>query len=323
MTLDLTLNKKRLARRRPALRSALGAALLGAGFVLSVAGTLVGAAPTAQAASAGLHVEEIVRFPSQDADVTGGAPTTLQGRLLRPSGSGPHPAVVLLHGCSGLYAKSGRVSSRHVWWATTLQRQGYEVLMVDSFGPRGIEQVCTLKQRSVRASVERKRDAWGALAYLRGRPEVDKERIAVMGWSQGGGTALAAFGATDEGPTANGGGFRAAIAFYPGCGSALRDEDWQPDGPLLLLVGEKDDWTPAKTCVELTKRDSVKDRTELVVYPDAYHGFDAPDAPVRKRKDIPNAPGGAAHFGTNPDARQDAINRVSNFLNERLREGRG
>ncbi|WP_085554949.1 dienelactone hydrolase family protein [Azospirillum agricola] len=280
-------------------------------------------APSAARAASGVHAEEIVRFPSQDADLTGGAPTTLTGRLLRPAGSGPHPSVVLLHGCGGLYAKStGRVSPRHVWWATTLQRQGYEVLMVDSFGPRGVSDLCTAKERPVRASVERKRDAWAALAYLRHRPEVDRGRIAVMGWSQGAGTVLAAFGAGEDGPAGSEeGGFRAAIAFYPGCKTPLGDEDWQPDGPLLMLVGEKDDWNPPQSCVELSKRDVVKERMELVVYPNAYHGFDAPDAPVRKRKDLATVPGGTAHVGTDEDARNDAIARVTSFLNERLRAG--
>ncbi len=293
------------------------------GVALCAGAATLGVSATGHAAS-GVHAEEIVRFPSHDADLTGGPPTTLTGRLLRPAGTGPHPSVVLLHGCGGLYAKTGRVSPRHVWWATTLQQQGYEVLMVDSFGPRGVVDVCTSKDRPVRASVERKRDAWAALAYLRNRSEVDHDRIALMGWSQGGGTVLAAYGAGEDGPAAKeGGGFRAAVAFYPGCSAPLRNDDWRPDGPLLMLVGEKDDWTPPQSCVELLKRDEVKERTELVVYPNAYHGFDAPDAPVRKRKDLATAPGGTAHFGTNEAARKDAITRVTNFLNERLRDGRG
>ena len=109
----------------------LGAALC-AGIGIFAAGMAIPAV-TAQAA-VGVHAEEIVRFPSADGDLTGGAPTMLTGRLLRPSGAGPHPAVVMLHGCGGLYARNGRVSPRNVWWATHLQRQGYEVLMVDSFG---------------------------------------------------------------------------------------------------------------------------------------------------------------------------------------------
>ncbi|PWC33681.1 dienelactone hydrolase family protein [Azospirillum sp. TSO35-2] len=276
---------------------------------------------TAQAA-VGVHAEEIVRFPSTDGDLTGGAPTTLTGRLLRPAGNGPHPAVVLLHGCGGLYARSGRVSQRHIWWATTLQQQGYEVLMVDSFGPRNVTEVCTvpLKERNVRAAMERKRDAWAALAFLRKRPEVDHDRIGLIGWSQGASTVLAAFGAGDNGPAGTeDGGFRAAVAFYPGCKAPLSEEGWQPDGPLLMLIGGKDDWTPAQPCIDLAARDGTKERTDLVVYPDAYHGFDAPDAPLRKRQDLATAPSGTAHVGTNEDARADAIQRVMTFFKEKLR----
>ncbi|WP_376957628.1 dienelactone hydrolase family protein [Azospirillum sp. A26] len=306
------------------LAAVLGAVLYaGAGGiaagVIAVGGLTLSAAP-AQAA-VGVHAEEIVRFPSVDGDLTGGRPTMLSGRLLRPAGNGPHPAVVMLHGCGGLYARNGRVSPRHVWWATHLQRQGYEVLMVDSFGPRDVEEVCTtaLKDRTVRATVERKRDAWAALAFLRKRPEVDHDRIGLIGWSQGASTVMVAYGAGEDGPAGTEeGGFRAAVAFYPGCKAALSKEDWQPDGPLLLLVGGKDDWTPPESCVELSGRDGVKGKVDLVVYPDAYHGFDAPDAPVRKRKDLATAPGGTAHVGTDEDARSDAIRRVSDFFREKL-----
>ncbi|WP_245986327.1 dienelactone hydrolase family protein [Azospirillum thermophilum] len=109
------------------------------------------------------------------------------------------------------------------------------------------------------------------------------------------------------------------MAFYPGCRSFLNKEGWYPDGPLLMLLAEKDDWTPSGFCVELSKRDLVRDRTEAVVYPDAYHGFDAPDAPLRQRRDLPNVPDGTAHFGTDESARKDSIGRVTKFLQDNLR----
>lgn len=293
----------------------IGAVLLGAGLTAALA---LAAPPVARAAAAGLHAEEIVRFPSQDGDLTGAAPTTLNGRFLRPAGAGPHPAVVLLHGCAGLYNKGGRVSARHLDWALTLRDQGYAVLMVDSFGPRGIDQVCTHSEphseRAVRATVERKRDAWAALAYLQNRRDVDDGRIAVMGWSQGAGTVLAAYG-----PGGKGAGYRAAIVLYPGCRTSLKDANWQPEGPLLMLLGGKDEWTPPEPCLELASRAPVKERTEVVVYPDAHHGFDLPSSPLHKRTNLPNTPAGEATIGTNESARRDAIGRVSAFLQEQLR----
>lgn len=47
------------------------------------------------------HADEVVSFPSLDSAQTGATPTALRGLLLRPSGAGPFPAVVALHGCTG------------------------------------------------------------------------------------------------------------------------------------------------------------------------------------------------------------------------------
>ena len=46
---------------------------------------------------------ERVQFPSNDADLTGGSPTIIDGYLFKPLGQGPFPALVALHGCSGLF----------------------------------------------------------------------------------------------------------------------------------------------------------------------------------------------------------------------------
>lgn len=290
-----------------ALRPLLAAAALAA--VLS--------AVSAQAAAISrTNAAELVGFPSKDADIRAEGPTPLQGRIMRPLGAGPFPAVVLLHGCSGLYTKAGALSARHLWWARTLRDQGYLVLLVDSFGPRGISEQCTQAERRVRASVERKRDAWGALEFLNRRPDVQAGRVAVLGWSHGGGTVLTAYEAESEGT-----GYRGAVAFYPGCRVALRDPEWQPGGPLLVLIGEDDDWTPAAPCQELAGRDSVKDRLELVVYPGAHHGFDLPATPVRSHKDVIRPHGGQVHVGTNEAARADAVARVTAFLAKVLKEG--
>ena len=76
-----------------------------------------------------------VRFPSLDAAAERVA-TGLDGYLLRPEGTGRHPALVFLHGCLGLM-HLGKISSRESDWAVRLTRLGYVVLMLDSLSPRG------------------------------------------------------------------------------------------------------------------------------------------------------------------------------------------
>jgi dienelactone hydrolase len=83
--------------------------------------------------------------------------------------------------------------------------------------------------------------------------------------------------------------------------------------PLLVLVGEADDWTPAVPCRDYAARAG---RVELVAYPGAHHGFDDPASRVRQRTGLGfTADGsGRAMVGTDPAARADAIRRVTAFL---------
>jgi dienelactone hydrolase len=175
----------------------------------------------------------------------------IQGYLSRPKGAGPFPAIVLLHTCLGLPAERASIGARIATW-------GYVALFVDDFATRGLKETCTVDFNPALS------DAEGSFAYLASLPYVDPARIAAVGFSQGGDTALkiASRGA---------GGFKAAAAFYPPCanldGAALTI-------PTLILVGAKD--------AELAKRQQPG-MVKLVVYPDAAHAFDLPEFGAGRR----------------------------------------
>ena len=281
---------------------------------------------------------ETISFQSLDADLTGGKATTIEAALFKPPGAGPFAAVVLLHGCGGLYHWKGRergqLTSRHAEWAERLVKAGYVVLLPDSFTPRGVHESCTVKDRPVDSSRERPRDAYAALLWLQGQPYVKGSRVALMGWSNGGGTVLHTIAAESPARPAalDKGDFRAAVAFYPGCssssGAASRHSKnatstsssaWRTDVPLMIMQGEADDWTPAAPCHDLVAAAAKRgERIEYHGYPGAYHDFDAPNEPVHTRSGLARAKGGVAHVGTNPAARDDAFERVPVFLGERL-----
>jgi dienelactone hydrolase len=232
------------------------------------------------------------------------APAELTGWLAEPAGLGPFAAVVLLHGCSGAYTPSGKLNNRHLQWEEVLLGQGYAVLHLDSFGPRGVTQICTVQDRTIRASIERKRDAHAALAYLRTRAEIDPARIGLLGWSNGGSSVLAAM----EEP-----GFRTAVAFYPGC-RASATRSYHPAGPLLMLHGSQDNWTPPARCQEmLAAMRQAGESVEAIDYPGAYHDFDWPGRAIRTHKGV-RTESGTAISGTNEPARLDALIRVPAFL---------
>jgi dienelactone hydrolase len=242
--------------------------------------------------------------PAEHVRLPGPGGTMLDAALVRPAAADPSkPAVVALHGCGGPYAE------RDGQWAAALAKAGHAVLLPDSFGSRGLESQCRVKDRTVRPERERRDDAIAAGAWLRAQPGVAPGGIVLMGWSNGGQTVLAT---AKDGIGLPPGLFLRYVAFYPGCAAASRDEAWRPAAPVLALVGELDDWTPVAPCKILARR--VGPAFGLIIYPDAYHDFDAPNRAVRVLSGLPNTLGGVARAGTNPAAREDALTRVPGWI---------
>lgn len=240
----------------------------------------------------------------------------LQAALYRPQGTGPFPAVVALHGCGGLWNKSGAPSQRHADWGRRLAQQGFLVLMPDSFSSRELGSQCGVTDRQVRAGRERVQDALAAKTWLQRRGDVKPEAVSLMGWSHGGSTVL---GAMRHGRAAQDGqpDFARAVAFYPGCRRLHEDSHYRVRVPTLILIGEADDWTPAGPCQGLASAARLRgEQLELVLYKGAFHDFDHPQLDVKEREGLAfTADGsGRAHVGTNPEAREDALRRVPAFL---------
>jgi dienelactone hydrolase len=209
------------------------------------------------------------------------------------------------------------------------------ILIPDSFTTRGhAGGVCTDPSPS-RAEVSpsrRVRDAYAALTYLRTLPYVDGQRVGLMGGSHGGTTTLASMVAPENDTEAlasdRRAGFAAAVALYPGC--ATRLGSWRgsstgvykPVAPVLILIGEKDDWTPAEPCQRLAE--AAKEAgypVAIKVCPGAYHSFDS-SKPVRyvATRVNANAPTGrGATTGGDPTAWADSIREVVAFFGQHLK----
>lgn len=242
---------------------------------------------------------DIVSFKSTPANLFEGT-FELTGRLKRPAGDGPFPAVVLLHGCGGIQTK------RDHRWAERLTDWGYVTLQVDSFGPRGLSNVCTYAGNDQTTILQQRvTDAYDAARYLAGLPFVDDRKIAVMGWSHGGHTTLLALYQDRKMP------FHAAVAFYPACRKSLSGMKV----PLLILIGEADDWTPAAQCVIMMPKEHPSSEIILKIYPGAYHGFDTVDANHNVRGSR-----GMHHLQYDPEAEADAIIRVREFFQKHMKK---
>ena len=278
----------------------------------------VGAAVTAAMLLTGCAAHaarQTVRFPN----ITPGAPVTIEATLVRPAGPGPFPAVVQLHGCAGIEAQSFR-------WARWLAEHGYVALVVDSFGPRGVKGDCRSgpDEPPITARFD---DAVGALHYLQSQTYVRGDRVAAIGWSQGGVYAMAVINgpslerARGRGVALPATGFAAGIGVYPGGCFSLVNE--QAIRPLLVLIGEADDWTPAAKCREMVEamRGRGADST-IVTYPGAYHYFDVEGQrlEVLAQVENENRPGGfGATVSYQAAAAADARRRIEAFLTRHLR----
>ena len=229
----------------------------------------------------------------------------LDAALVLPEGQTRAPPIVALHGCGGPFP------SRDGQWAVLLAKAGHIVLLPDSFGSRGLGSQCAMKEREVTPAELRRQDAIDTAQWLAARPGTPPGGVALIGWSNGGSTVLETARVAAGLPTDL---FRQFAAFYPGCPSANEDPSRKPSAPMLILMGEDDDWTPAPPCRDLAAR--FPDEISFVAYPGAYHDFDAPNRPVRVRTGAVSTPSGLAHVGTNEPARQDALERLPKWLEE-------
>jgi dienelactone hydrolase len=187
----------------------------------------------------------------------------LTAELFKPPGTGPFPAVVLMHGCGGWQPAVLEALHAH---ATYLLDRGYVVLNLDSFGTRGKSggAVCASLPALYRALDYRTSDAFDALRYLKSRDFVDAENAFLMGQSNGGSVAINA--AKLSGP----GGYRAVAAYYPWCGS-LGGRRVNLKAPLIIFSGGKDDWVPAWQC---RNKHAVGAELRVIEYRNAAHSFD-------------------------------------------------
>jgi dienelactone hydrolase len=200
---------------------------------------------------------------------------TGQGELLLPPntpGNAKLPAVVLVHGSGGVYPEEV------TYWAKLLNGQGIAAFVIDIFGPRGVKS--TGEDQSQVPFAADTSDAFAALGMLASHPRIDPKRIAVMGFSRGGITAVRS-GVVPiiQGAAPPGLRFVAHVALYSGgCSSVLavtpKPGVFSPE-PMLFVHGDADDYAYMSDCQSYAQRiNAAGTPTEFVVLPGVRHKFD-------------------------------------------------
>lgn len=229
-----------------------------------------------------------------------GPRTTLEEHVARldggfefvlPDSEGPHPVVLLFHGCGGLVGEEGEklIMQRY---ARTAAEAGYAAVIVDSFGPRGIgfhraiTRVCPgMRLRGP----SRAADVLAAISYARSQPDIDASRIVLAGWSHGGWTVMDLmtmdlehqWPATLRRPPGDIlDGVTGLYLTYPFCGFPARStsRDWQHFVPTSVVIAENDTVVRTEACSEALERmDTGGVVLEIEQFDGVTHAFDEED----------------------------------------------
>ena len=167
------------------------------------------------------------------------------GQLTTPVDSlNPNKKYPLIIGVAG----SMGWRKHHLDYLKMYQEQGYATFQLNSFKSRGITSTVGSQDEVTIAAVIL--DAYRALEKLSKHPKINEDKVAITGWSLGGGVTLFAGWLPLKEAITNQVSFAAHLAFYPPC--FINQENLSfTKAPIHILIGEADNRTPAKPCIEI------------------------------------------------------------------------
>jgi dienelactone hydrolase len=236
-------------------------------------------------------------------------PYALSGTLYLPdNASGPVPAIVMVHGTSGIN-QVGRLYREPVLNA------GIAIFEVDF--KTGIF-TSPMDRPTIETFVPM---AFAALKELRKNPAIDPTRIGIMGFSMGGGiTMRTAIEENRREWLGKEDGFIAHLAFYPVSKPLVSkfEHGGITGAPILVLYGTEDSYGEGKGVPELKQMMMKKFNFDLktVEYPGATHDFNR-SGPSFSYTD-PAAEGRRAFIKFDPDAANDSVTKVVAFLRQNV-----
>ena len=234
-----------------------------------------------------------------------GDAATIPAALGKPAGQGPFPAVVMLPTCGGLS------ETMSVDWARDLAAAGYVTIALENLKPRRMAH-CLANGPAGRPFASWIGDAYGALDYLAHESYVDIDRVAVMGFSNGG-IILSKYMADDL-ATPAGKRFKAMISLYAHCNGDRTPGgppvSGNPRTPWLVMNGAQERNEMKGPCGQLNGRPNVT----VALIEGAQHAWD------EKRFTTPRPDPAGNVMLYNEEATRKSRDLVRDFLAVNLRK---
>jgi len=235
------------------------------------------------------NIEELISFESSNPfslndiieDFDNQEKQTVFGKLILPNDSlDPNKKFPLVIGVAG----SLGWGEHHYKYLEMYQKMGIATFELNSFKSRGITStVGTQNQVTISAMIV---DAYKALEVLSKHPNIDKNKISITGWSLGGGVTLFSAWMPVKNAINKELKFASHLAFYPPCFIEPENIEFS-DSPIHILIGDLDNWTPAKPCSDLVNKLNKKSNIGLTIYKDSHHSFDR-NSPVIRNEEAYN-----------------------------------
>ena len=199
------------------------------------------------------------------------------GILTLPTDSLSNQKYPLIIGVAGSLAWR----DHHYEYLDMYRQAGFATFELKSFKSRGVESTVGSQVEVTTAMMIL--DSYRALEKLSQHPNIDKEKVSITGWSLGGAVSLFSGWLPIKNAITKDVSFASHLPIYPPCFVDPENIDFT-DAPIHILIGEIDNWTPAKPCIEFVKKINEKGNVGLTIYPGAHHSFDS-KSPLEQNED--------------------------------------
>ena len=196
--------------------------------------------------------------------------TRLRGYAALPDGTGPSPAVLVMHSALGVAHKVNEATARE------LAERGYVAVCTDMYGAHlaqpSIEEAGAAFAENLAAPEKQRARIVAWFDTVSSRPDVDADRVAAVGFCYGGMSVLEL--------ARSGANVKAVVSYHGTLNTHARAEPGAIQGHVVAYCGAGDPYAPLEDVDALRKEmiDAGVRNYQITVFGAAGHGFTDPDA---------------------------------------------